>query len=257
MKEKLRNKIYHTDCLEGMKEIPDRSIDMILCDLPYAQTASKWDELIPFDKLWEQYERIIKSKGAIVLFASGRFTYQLYQSNPQMFRYKWIWVKSRKGNFVNAKNRPMTQFEEILVFSFATTANGSRNKMNYFPQGLSVYGKEFENSESKFGNIVHKRPSHKKKTVREFTGYPSDILQFSNVTKPIHPTQKPVDLCEYMINTYTHKGDLVLDNCMGSGTTAIACMNTDREFIGFEKEKKYYDIAQERIRNHIVQLSLL
>lgn len=242
-----RNNIYCGDCLELMKSIPDGSVDMILCDLPYGTTASEWDKNIAFGPLWEQYERIISDSGAIVLFASGMFAYKLIQSNERLYKYKWIWVKSRKGNFVNAKNRPMTSFEEILVFSKGNTANGSKVKMNYFPQGLEVCGKMMRNGDSKFGTMAGKRASHKKETIREFSGYPCDVLMFPSEPKPLHPTQKPLDLCEYLVKTYTHEGDLVLDNCIGSGTTAIACVNTGRDFIGMDLSEEYCNFARKRI----------
>lgn len=239
--------LIHGDCLIEMKNIPDKSIDMILCDLPYNTTASKWDIIIPFDNLWEQYERIIKDNGAIVLFASGQFTHKLISSNESLFRYKWIWVKTRKGNFVNAKNRPMTSFEEVLVFSKGATANGSKNKMVYNPQGLIPVNIVNNNGESKFGTMAGKRKSHKEVTLQEFTNYPFDVLHFDSVKSPIHPTQKPVALLEYLIKTYTTKGETVLDNTMGSGSTMVACVNTNRKGIGIELEEKYFEIAKNRV----------
>ena len=244
------NKIHHGDCLEIMKDIPTGSVDMILCDLPYGTTASKWDSIIPSKELWKQYKRIITDVGAIVLTASGMFTHKLIQSNFDMYKYKWIWVKTKKGNFVNAKNRPMTAFEEVLVFSKGNTANGSKKRMNYYPQGLVPTRKINKDNGSKFGSMAGKRPSHKKETVQKWTNYPSDVLYFDSVGKSEHPTQKPVALFEYLIKTYTNEGDIVLDNCMGSGTTAIASINTNRNYIGIEKEKEYVDIANERINNH-------
>ena len=250
------NRIYNEDCLEGMKRIPDASVDCIICDLPYNTTASKWDTIIPFEPLWMQYERIVKDNGAIVLFASGQFTHKLVCSNESLFRYKWIWIKTRKGNFVNAKNRPMTSFEEVLVFSKGATANGSKNKMVYNPQGLIPVNIVKNNGESKFGTMAGKRKSHKKVTVQEFTNYPFDVLQFDSVQTPKHPTQKPVALIEYLIKTYTNEGETILDNCMGSGTTAVAAIRTKRNFIGFELQKEYFDIANKRIKDEQQQLSL-
>lgn len=239
------------DCLEGMKEIEDGSVDMILCDLPYGTTASSWDKIINMEMLWEQYSRIIKPNGAIALFSSGQFTNKLINSNDRLYRYKWIWRKTKKGNFVNAKNRPMTSYEEICMFSFGCTANGSRIKMNYNPQGIIPCGKTFKSGENRFGSMAGKRPSHQKETKREFTGYPCDVIEFNSVPKPQHPTQKPVELLEYLIKTYTNEGDLVLDNCIGSGTTAVAALNTKRNFIGFELDKGYYDIANQRIASSL------
>lgn len=238
------------DCLKLMKDIPDRSIDMILCDLPYGTTASAWDKVIQSDKLWKQYRRIIKPRGAIVLFASGQFTNKLINSQDDIYRYKWIWVKNRPGNFVNAKNRPMTRYEEICVFSDGITANTKypERKMSYNPQGLVAINKIKNNSDTKFGTMVGKRPSQKKATVQKFTNYPNDVLSFDVITKPQHPTQKPVPLLEYLIKTYTREGETVLDNCMGSGSTGVACVNTDRNFIGMELDPKYFEIAKNRIK---------
>ena len=247
------NRIYNEDCLDGMKHIPDGSVDMILCDLPYGTTASKWDTIIDFEKLWEEYERIISDNGAIVLTASGSFTHKVISSNEKLFKYKWIWIKSRPGNFVNANNRPMTKYEEILVFSKGNSANGSKNKMKYNPQGLIEVNKTTKASPNRFGSMAGKRPNHQKYTKQKYTNYPVDILEFNSLGSYSHPTQKPVDLFEYLIKTYTNEGETVLDNCMGSGTTAIACMNTERNFVGFELDETYYEKSLERIKNHATQ----
>jgi site-specific DNA-methyltransferase (adenine-specific) len=239
--------IYNENCLDGMGRIPDKSVDLILCDLPYGTTASAWDSIISFADLWGQYERIINPQGAIALFSSGQFTYKLMKSNERLYKYKWVWVKSKKGNFVNAKNRPMTNYEEILVFSFANTANGSLNKMKYFPQGIEPCGKSFKSGDSRFGTMAGKRPSHKGETVREYTGYPSDAIYFESVVKPVHPTQKPVPLLEYLIKTYTNENDVVLDNCFGSGSTLVAAVLSNRRYIGFELDEQYFDIACQRL----------
>ena len=237
------------DCLELMKDIPDGSVDMILCDLPYGTTASAWDKVIQSDKLWKQYRCIIKPRGAIVLFASGQFTNKLINSQDSIYRYKWIWVKNRPGNFVNANNRPMTKYEEICVFSDGITANTKHleRKMMYNPQGLVEINKVMKHSESKFGTMAGKRPSQSKVTVQKFTNYPNDVLSFDAEKNPQHPTQKPVDLLEYLIKTYTNENETVLDNCMGSGSTGVACVNTGRNFIGMELEEKYFKIAKQRI----------
>ena len=230
-----------------MKDITDKLIDMILCDLPYGTTACKWDKIINASDLWQQYERIIKDNGAILLFASGQFTYKLISSNEKIYRYKWIWFKTKRGNFVNAKNKPMTSYEEILVFSKGATANGSKIKMKYYPQGLKPIHKVSIDNGTRFGTMAGKRPSHKKETIQEWTNYPFDVLQFDSVGKPIHPTEKPVDLLEYLIKTYTNEGDLVLDNCMGSGSTGVACKHLNRNFIGIELDDNYFEIAKKRI----------
>ena len=242
-------KLLKGDCLELMKDIPDESVDMILCDLPYGTTASAWDKVLPAERLWEQYLRIIKPKGAIVLFASGQFTNKLINSQNDIYRYKWIWEKNRRGNFVNANNRPMTRYEEICVFSKGITANTKNTdlKMNYYPQGLVEINKMKKHGDTQFGTMAGKRPSHKKVTVQKYTNYPNDILKFDCVSKPEHPTQKPLELLEYLIRTYTRENETVLDNTMGSGSTGVACINTSRKFIGMELEEKYYDIATKRI----------
>lgn len=242
-------KLFKGDCLELMRGIPDESIDMILCDLPYGTTANKWDKILPAKILWGQYLRIIKPKGAIVLFASGQFTNKLINSQNDIYRYKWIWEKNRRGNFVNAKNRPMTSYEEICVFSKGITANTKNTdlKMNYYPQGLIEINKIKKNSDTKFGTMAGKRSSHKKVTVQKYTNYPSDILKFDCVSKPVHPTQKPLELLEYLIRTYTRENETVLDNAMGSGSTGVACVNTNRNFIGMELDEDYFKVAKKRI----------
>ena len=248
------NKIYNEDCLEGMKRIPDKSVDMILCDLPYGTTACKWDTIIPFEPLWEQYERVIKDNGAIVLTASQPFTTVLINSKFKMFKYCWYWVKSKPNGWQHAKNRPMTKVEDIVVFSKAPMGHASllgEKRMCYFPQGVSDNG-EIVIRESKHGRTMGARPNQVGKTVKSMTGFPSNVLEYPNVVgkKATHPTQKPVDLFEYLIRTYTNENETILDNCMGSGTTAIACLNTNRNFIGFELDETYFDLANERISNH-------
>ena len=193
--------LYHGDCLEVMKEIEDKSVDMILCDLPCGTTKCKWDTIIPFVPLWEQYNRIIKDSGVIVLFASQPFTSVLVNSNIRMFKYEWIWRKNKGGNPLNAKKIPMKQHESILVFY--------KKSPTYNPQSV----------------------------------------QFCKVEQGLHPTQKPVALLEYLVKTYTNEGELILDNCMGSGSTGVACVNTNRKFIGIELDDKYFEVAKERIEN--------
>lgn len=236
------NKIYNEDCLEGMKRIPDKSIDMILCDLPYGTTNCKWDNVIPFEPLWEQYNRIIKEHCAIVLFGQEPFASRLRMSNIKMYKYDWVWDKHCAGGFLNAKKRPLKRVENISVFSIKPpvyhpimeTRGKPREKCNPSKSGCNgsgVYGKY---KPIKNVNNIY---------------YPTDILSFSNAVKKgkLHPTQKPVELCEYLIKTYTNEGALVLDNCIGSGTTAVACINTNRNYIGFELDKHYFDVANERI----------
>ena len=179
--------LYNGDCLEVMSQIPDKSIDLIIADLPYQTTANSWDTLIDFKELWAQYERIIKDDRAIVLFGSGSFTYKLISSNEDLYRYKWIWYKTKRGNFVNANNRPMTAYEEIMVFSKAATANGSKNKMLYNPQGLIPKKTVRHDNGTRFGTMAGKRPSHQETTISEYTNYPCDVLEFASVGSPVHP----------------------------------------------------------------------
>lgn len=240
------NRIYNEDCLEGMKRIPDGSIDMILCDLPYGTTANKWDSIIPLEKLWGQYERIIKDDGAIVLISSQPFTTKLINSNIERFKYTWIWEKSRFANQMLAKYQPLKIHEDINVFSVDTH--------KYYPQGLIEVNKQTKQGvRVSDNNGGGKRNSVYNQT---HTNYPRSILKYESVGNTVHPTQKPVALFEYLIKTYTNKGETVLDNCMGSGTTAIACMNTERNYIGFELDKTYYEKSLERIKQHTTQTEL-
>ena len=239
-------KLYCGDCLDIMKKIPNKSIDMILCDLPYNVTRNKWDVLIPFDALWEQYNRVITDNGVIVLFAQGMFTSYLMQSNDKYWRYNLIWEKDRPSGFLNAKRMPLRSHEDICVFY--------KKMPTYNPQMWE--GKPLHGMGNKFkeGNLRNNNygdfPSHTNPSaLREgdTQKYPRSVLKFNRPHPPIHPTQKPVSLCEYLIKTYTNEGDLVLDNCMGSGTTGVACKNTNRNFIGIEINKEYFDIAKQRL----------
>jgi len=238
------------DCLELMPQIPSGSVDMILCDLPYGTTACKWDTVIPFEPLWEQYKRVIKKNGAIVLFGSQPFTSKLIMSNADMFTYCWYWLKSRPTGFANAKKQPLRCVEEIVVFY--------RKPPTYNPQGLVRIDKVCRNSTSCGGDTVRENVAASsgkgsmrtagKEYVQEFTNYPRQVLDIPHDTDSReHPTQKPVALCEYLIRTYTNEGETVLDNCMGSGTTGVACHNTGRNFIGIEQDPKYFQIAHQRI----------
>ncbi|ASB87709.1 MULTISPECIES: DNA-methyltransferase [Bacillus subtilis group] len=240
------NRAYQMDCLEGMKLIPAGSVDMILCDLPYGTTACKWDTIIPFEPLWEQYERIIKDNGAIVLTASQPFTSQLVNSKIELFKYEWIWIKSIVGGAFDAKNKPMKKHENVLVFSKGGIPTNSKNKMRYFPQGLLEIDKTVKNNKTMRANYGGDRPGLKDSYKQTKTGYPNSLLEFKNDTG-LHPTQKPVELFEYLIKTYTNEGDTVLDNCLGSGTTAVACELNNRKWIGFETEKEYIEIINKRL----------
>ena len=246
------NKIYNEDCLEGMKRIDDKSIDMILCDLPYGTTACKWDTVIPFVPLWKQYKRIIKDNGTIVLTASQPFTSDLVMSNVKMFKYELIWCKTSSADFVNAKNRPMKSHENILIFSNGNFANRCKNKMVYNPQGL-IKIEKFRKVCKKPDIIGARKNQDNKLYLQDAKNYPLSWKIMPNDYDKLHPTQKPVTLFEYLIKTYTNEGNLVLDNCMGSGTTAIACVNTKRNYIGFELDKGYFDIAEKRIKEYKVE----
>jgi site-specific DNA-methyltransferase (adenine-specific) len=248
----MKIKLMLGDCLERMKEIPDGSIDMVLTDPPYGTTACKWDTIIPLEPMWEQLKRITKRNAAIVMTAAQPFTTVLVSSNMPMFKYCWVWEKSKAVGFVNAKLKPMNKHEDIVVFSKGKTSNGNANNMVYNPQGLEVLNKEVngrrgEHTDSD-GN-GYGRPSMKKNYVQKYTNYPNTILTINSVGKTVHPTQKPVALVEYLIKTYTNEGETVLDFTMGSGTTGVACVNTRRSFIGIEQDPKYYRIAVDRIKS--------
>lgn len=240
------NRIYQMDCLEGMKLIPKGSIDMILCDLPYGTTACSWDAIIPFDLLWDQYLRVIKDDAAIVLFSTQPFTTKLIDSNLPLFKYTWVWEKSKAGGIFNAKNRPLKYHEDICVFSKSPAANIKGVKMKYFPQDLLVIDEERKNKQRNGDETIGNRPSRKGGYKQTATGYPKSILKHNNETG-YHPTQKPVSLCEYLIRTYTKPNEIVLDNCIGSGTTAVASLKSGRKFIGFETDRKYIETANVRI----------
>jgi DNA modification methylase len=245
------------DCLEVMKDIPDKSIDMILCDLPYGTTACKWDVIIPFEPLWEQYNRIIKNNGAIVLFGSEPFTSLLISSNVKWFREELIWLKNKAGSGLQAKQKHIKAHEKIIVFS----KNG---KYTYNPQKWLVDSKEFLTQRKTFneievGNNIYSKMI-KKQTADDGTRNPISIIscrvpftpsKTKSYSKDIdlrfHPTQKPIALLEYLIKTYTNENETVLDNCMGSGSTGVACINTHRKFIGIELNETYYNLAKERI----------
>ena len=237
-------KLLQGDCLELMKDIPDKSIDMILCDLPYNVTKMSWDCLIPFDRLWEQYDRTIKDNGNIVLFSSGNFTIDLINSNRKLFKYKLIWHKNVPTGMSAAKYRPMNYYEEICIFN--------KGGAIYNPQMKERVGKHKEcyNYNHYCGSSNH--VDYEKINYKYDPNWvqPSNVLEFNvvpNRNGKLHPTQKPVDLCEWLIKTYSNEDSLVLDNCMGSGTTGVACKNLNRNFIGMEINEQYFKIAQERI----------
>ena len=250
-------KLYFGDCLEGMAKLPDKSIDMILCDLPYGSTRSKWDKIIPFEELWKQYIRITKENSAIVLFGNEPFSSLLRSSNLDMYKYDWKWLKNNVTGFTNANYRPMKVYEDICVFSKTGASSGGKNNpMKYYPQGLIEVNKPKKNTAKRMGLITYANTNINKDNImlkegseyiQKYTNYPVNILQFDGDSKKVHPTQKPVTLLEYLIKTYTKENEIVLDNCMGSGSTGVACIHTNRKFVGMEKDEKYYNIAKDRI----------
>ena len=249
--------IYNMDCLEGMKQIPDGTIDAVICDLPYGTTRNQWDSVIPLDKLWSEYRRIIKERGAIVLFSQQPFTSALIMSNPQMFKYEWIWEKENGSGFLNANYCPMKIHENVLVFS-KSAACFVKN-----PTDAMIYNPQFRKGRAYRSKAISTSKNYDAKAYKPFETindgehyHPIDIVQFNRDPDAWHPTQKPVDLLRYLVLTYTNEGDTVLDNCMGSGTTAIACIKEHRHFIGFELSKEYFDKAVKRIDTERRQLTL-
>ena len=242
------NKIYNEDCLEGMKRIPDASIDCIICDLPYGTTACKWDIVIPFKELWQQYKRIIKDNGAIILFSKQPFTSDLINSNRDMFRYELIWEKTRAGNSMQVKNQPSAIHENIEVFY--------KNQPTYNDIKFMVDEKYIDKRKS-IRDSIYKSEHYKgvmKRKADDGMRHPQSILPFNSVWhKGMHPTEKPVELIQWLIRSYTNEGDLILDNCIGSGTTAIAAIKEKRHFIGMELNKEYYDKACKRIELELSQ----
>lgn len=237
-------KLMLGDCLVRMKEIPDGSVDMVLCDLPYGTTYAKWDKIIPMDKLWSEYGRVMRPGGAIVLNASQPFTSLLICSKLEWFRTEWIWNKTNATNFANANKHPLKQHESVVVFGVTPT--------RYFPQKVQgkpnhVQGKSTSNSSET--RLINSRVKDDLSGLK----FPKTILDFPKHSSQcgLHPTQKPVELCEYLIKTYSLEGETVLDNTMGSGTTGVACVRTKRKFIGIEQEEKYFNISSNRITEEV------
>ena len=249
-----KQELYCGDCLAVMPSIPDSSIDLILCDLPYGTSVvHKWNKALPLEKLWEEYERIIKPNGVICLFGTQPFTSQLICSNIKLFRYLWLWKKETPTGFLNANYKPLNAIEEIAVFSKAKVGSLSKNPIPYHPPTLKAVDKVKTN---KVGTTWRSTMGYKSENnqlnsgaeyVQKFTNYPTTILEYAREKEQIHPTQKPTDLLEFLIETYTNENDIVLDNCMGSGSTGVACINTNRRFIGIEKERYFYEIAHSRL----------
>ena len=289
------NTIYNMDCLKGMALISDKSIDCIICDLPYGTTACGFDTIIPlndyvvigrkkYDRekyvqyayshnisyqsaveyfntnkqlgLWSHYKRIIRDDGAIVLFGAEPFSTMLRNSNMEMYKYDWIWKKNTVDGFFNSKCRPLKTIENISVFS-KKQARAKGDNMRYFPQGLievnSVHKESRKNTND--GHSYYRPGTEDKEYIQQYKNYPIEILEYKRDTDKLHPTQKPVALIEYLINTYTRPGETILDNCMGSGSTAIACINTGRNYIGFELDTNYFDASNHRIQQHKASLT--
>ena len=233
-------KLIQGDCLEKMKDIPDKSIDAIIADPPYGTTACKWDSIIPLEPMWEQLKRVIKPNGAIVMTASQPFTTTLIASNMKMFKYCWVWEKEQGVNFQLAKKQPLKIHEDVCVYY--------SEQPTYNPQGLQDC-EITKSNKGKGGNLGHCSSESKRSCYTQTKkGYPKSIQKFAR-DRGLHPTQKPVALMEYLIRTYTNEGDTVLDNCMGSGSTGVACVNTGRRFIGVELDQGYFDIAKQRIES--------
>jgi len=267
--------LYLGDCLIEMNKVAEQSVDLILCDLPYGTTDRKgvqdkgnnrvleWDTVIPLDELWEHYRRVLKPTGAVVLTADQPFTSQLVVSNLEWFKYEWIWKKKKTTGFLHANARPMKETEDVLVFSPLGASGGSKkaNKnMTYNPQGLVEKHVVKKNNAKRLGKFLHQpqhmgagnKLLHETEYEQKYTNYPSEIIEFGLDKGTVHPTQKPVALMEYLIRTYSNVGEVVLDNCMGSGTTGVAAVNCDRNFIGIEMDEQYFKIAQDRINNPLL-----
>lgn len=240
--------LMHNDCISEMNKLPDKSVDMILCDLPYGVTHNKWDSVIPFSDLWAQYRRIIKDNGAIVLFGNGMFTVNLIASAKDIWRYNLVWKKTTVTGFLNAKKMPLRQHEDICVFY--------KKPPTYNPQ--ITHGHKRKVSTAKHQQNSKRTANYGyycQHTYDSTDRYPTSVLEFATDTKKLalHPTQKPVALLEYLVRTYTNAGDTVLDNCMGSGSTGVACVQTGRNFIGMEIDDYYFGIANDRIKEAVKQ----
>jgi site-specific DNA-methyltransferase (adenine-specific) len=262
-------KLIEGDCLEKMKQVEDGSVSLILADLPYGTTDRsgkkgsrifKWDSVIPLDDLWAEYKRILKRNGSVVLTADQPFTSQLVLSNLEWFKYEWVWKKSRTTGFFTANYRPMKCTEDIVVFSeggaAAASAKSAKGNMTYNPQGLIEKRVKKRNSKKRLGKLLgveefvgkNNKMLGDSEYEQKYTNYPNEILEFAIESDTKHPTQKPVPLMEYLIRTYSNEGELVLDNVLGSGTTGIAAIKTNRAFVGIEKEREYFDLSVDRIR---------
>lgn len=237
----MQSYIKQGDCLELMKEIPDKSVDLILCDLPYGTTQNKWDTVLDLEKLWGGYNRIAKDNTPIVLFSQMPFTATLVSSNLPLFKYEWVWKKQQGSGYLNAKKMPLKIHENILVFYKKLPLYNPQMRKGFKPY-ITKRGKD-SNNYNEHGHVI---------TVSNGERYPIDILEFSRDKEKLHPTQKPIALLEYLIKTYTNEGATVLDNCMGSGSTCVACIHTNRNYIGFELNEAYFNAAKKRIEKEIL-----
>lgn len=232
--------LYNNDCLKILPTLPDHSVDMVLADLPFGTTKNQWDHIIPMDQLWEQYKRLLKVGGVVALFGDEPFSSKLRLSNPKWYRYDWYWTKNNATGFLNANRMPLKRVETISIFYPKLPLYNPQKEIGYKPY-TSMTGSKTKNY-GKFKSI---------KTVNDGSRYPTNVLTFNKVNKTIHPTQKPVDLLEYLIKTYTNEGMTVLDNTMGSGSTGVACKNLNRSFIGIEKDPDYFKLAKERLDGNV------
>lgn len=240
-------KLYQGDCIELMKSIPDNSIDMVLCDLPYKETGNKWDRGIDLKAVFDEYRRIIKEDGCIALNGTMRFGFQLYEVASDLYKYEWVWEKDNGTNAPNVNFQPFRIHEYVFIFGKGRVTNGTRTPMNYYPQKTEgkpytqMSGRMSENWKGGLKNVITDNPTGLR--------HPKTIQKFTRDKSGLHPTQKPVAMCEYFIKTYTSEGATVLDNCMGSGSTGVACVNSNRNFIGIELDERYFNIAKERIES--------
>lgn len=240
-------KLYQGDCIELMKSIPDNSVDMILCDLPYKETGNKWDRGIDLKAVFDEYRRIIKEDGCIALNGTMKFGFQLYEVASDLYKYEWVWEKDNGTNAPNVNFQPFRIHEYVFIFGKGRVTNGTRTPMNYYPQKTEgkpytqMSGRISENWKGGLKNVVTDNPTGLR--------HPKTIQKFTRDKSGLHPTQKPVAMCEYFIKTYTSEGATVLDNCMGSGSTGVACVNSNRNFIGMELDERYFNIAKERIES--------
>ena len=252
-------KLINGDCIEEMQKLIDDGVkvDMVLTDPPYGTTENKWDSIIPFEEMWNKINQLTTNITTTLLFGSEPFSTKLRASNLDDYKYDLYWNKSRSSGYLNAKNKPLKNIELISVFSKGTTVHKgqSKNRMTYNPQGLVKINKICKNGE--VNNCYGNRPSRKGTFIQEYTNYPKMLIKYDNPTKLCHPTEKPVDLLEYLIKTYSNPNDLILDFTMGSGSTGVACLQTNRNFIGIELDEKYYNIAKQRINEAKAQRRLI